>query len=84
MVQTRSKLIKEGFKFYAIYNSTTGFVFHFILDKLKDNYKETEVNFVMQMLKTLPDRKFPFDSGKKSMRCWYGQLSYLWFNTCQM
>lgn len=64
-VQMRCKPIKEGLKFCAICDSTTGFVYHFIPDGLKDKDKGTVVDCVMWMVKTLPDTKIESNRGTK-------------------
>lgn len=66
-VQTRYKPIKEGFKYYVIYDSTTGFVLHFMPNRYKDKHKGTVVDCVMQMVKILPDRKILSTCGKKQI-----------------
>lgn len=55
-VQMRCKPIKEGFMFYALCDSTTGFVYYFIPDGLKVKYKGIVVDSVVEMVKTLPDK----------------------------
>ena len=55
-VRMKCKPIKEGFKFYAIYDYTTGFVYFFLPDGMKDKYKGTVVDSVVRLMKELPDR----------------------------
>ena len=63
----KCKPIKEGFKFYAICDSTTGFVYFFLPNGLKDTHKRTVVDSVMRLMKELPDRNIPSNHGKKRM-----------------
>ena len=56
-VRMKCKPIKEGFKFYAICDSSTGFVYHFIPDGLRDKQKGTIVDSVLKMVRTLPNRR---------------------------
>ena len=64
-VQMKCKPIKEGFKFYALCDSTTGFVYFFIPDGMKDKHKGTVVDSIVRLVEQLPDRNIPSNDGKK-------------------
>ena len=69
-VQMKCKPIKEGFKFYALCDSTTGFVYCFIPDGMKDKHKGTVVDSIVRLVEQLPDRNIPFNDGKKERMWW--------------
>ena len=69
-VRMKFKPIKEGFKFYAIYDSTTGFVYFFLPDDMKDKHKGTIVDSVVRLVKELPDRNIPSNRGKEEHMLW--------------
>ena len=51
------KPIKEGYKFYAVCNAKTGFVYFFLPDGLKEKKKKTIAQKVVQVVRRLPQRK---------------------------
>ena len=53
----KCKPIKEGYKFYAVCDAQTGFVYFFLPDGLKEKKKKTIAQKVVQMVRQLPQRK---------------------------
>ena len=53
----KCKPIKEGFKFYAMCDAGTGFIYFFLPDGLKEKKKKTIAEKVAQMVRRLPQRK---------------------------
>ena len=55
-VQMKKKPIKEGFKFLAICDAITGFVFYFVPDGLWEKKKKIIIEKVIAIAKKLPVR----------------------------
>ena len=53
----KCKPIKEGYKFYAMCDARTGFIYFFFPDGLKEKNKKSIAQKVIQMVRRLPDRK---------------------------
>jgi hypothetical protein len=55
-VQMKKKPIKEGYKFYALCDASTGFVYCFVPDGLREKKKKKIFEKVLSMAKTLHGR----------------------------
>ena len=64
-VQNKCKPIKEGFKFYAICNSTSSFINFFVPDGMKYKYRGTVVDYVVKLVKKLSESNIPSNRGKQ-------------------
>lgn len=50
------KLIKEGFKFYAMCDVATGFIYFFLSERLKEKKKKNSSEKVCRLVCPLPGR----------------------------
>jgi hypothetical protein len=55
-VRMKKKPIKEGYKFYALCDASTGFVYCFVPDGLREKKKKKIFEKVISMARTLPGR----------------------------
>ena len=53
----KKKPIKEGYKFFALCDAGTGFIYYILPDGLNEKKKRKIHQFVVKMVRQLPERK---------------------------